>query len=180
MNEIAIRYGQGLFELARENNTVASKKEEIKNVLSALDESDDVELLLRSVKVTKQAKKDFLKKVFSQAVDHDVLSLMQLLIDKSRVFYFKDVFKSYLDLADEELGIAHAYVYSARQLKDEDLERIKGALEKKLGKEVDLRNKIDPSLIAGIKVTVDNHVTDMTMKNKLDKLKESLLKGGQA
>jgi len=34
--------------------------------------------------------------------------------------------------------------------------------------------------IAGIKVAVGSRVTDITMKNRIDSLKEELLKGGQA
>ena len=54
------------------------------------------------------------------------------------------------------------------------------ACKKKSGKKINLENRIDPELIAGIKVTVGSTVTDVTMKNRIESLKEELLKGGQA
>jgi F0F1-type ATP synthase delta subunit len=81
---------------------------------------------------------------------------------------------------DDELGIATAVVESARALKAEDIERIRLALVKKTGREIIMTTKINPELIAGIKVTVGNNVTDITMKTKIDSMKEALLKGGQA
>ncbi len=180
ISEIAQRYGQGLFELALENQSVKEKKEQIESLLSVLEEHEEVELFLRAVKVTKQEKKTFIEDVFSDVVDHDVVSLIKILIDKGRIYYFKDVLKEYITLAEENLGITHATVHSARKLSDEDIQKIKEAIEKKTKKSVVLANKIDPDLIAGIKVTVGNNVTDMTVKNKIAKMKEALLKGGLA
>jgi len=71
-------------------------------------------------------------------------------------------------------------VESARELKAEDIERIRLALVKKTGREIIMTTKINPEVIAGIKVTVGNNVTDITMKTKIDSMKEALLKGGQA
>lgn len=180
ISDIAQRYGQGLYEVALENQTVKEKKEQVEEFLSVLNNNDEVEELLRAVKVTKQEKKAFIEETFNDYLDKEVISLIKLLIDKGRIYHLKDVLKSYIVLADEELGIVHATVHSARKLKDTDIERIKEALKIKTKKEVVLENKIDPDLIAGIKVTLGNNVTDITMKSKLDKLKQSLLKGGQA
>ena len=54
VNEIAERYGQGLFELATENNTVREKKEQCESLLKILKENNEVELFLRAVKITKE------------------------------------------------------------------------------------------------------------------------------
>jgi F-type H+-transporting ATPase subunit delta len=60
------------------------------------------------------------------------------------------------------------------------MNRIRKALEQKTGAKIVLENRIDPKVIAGIKVTVGNSVTDVTMKSKIDDMKQTLLKGGQA
>ena len=54
VNEIAERYGQGLFELATENNTVREKKAQCESLLKILKENNEVELFLRAVKITKE------------------------------------------------------------------------------------------------------------------------------
>ena len=86
----------------------------------------------------------------------------------------------YIGLADEKLGIQKAEVYSARKLSKEDLQRIADAIGKKQNKKIILRNSVDPSLIAGIKVKVGNTVTDITMKSQIENLRQALLKGGNA
>ena len=71
-------------------------------------------------------------------------------------------------------------MWSARKLSEEDLAKLKSALEKKYDCQVILSNKIDKSVIAGIKVVVGNSVTDVTVKDRLEKMKGMLLKGGLA
>lgn len=179
-NEIAERYAQGLFELARESNTVREKKEQAELILKAIADNPELTVFLRAVKVTKEEKKNLIAEVFKDAADQETINLIKLLLDKGRIGYFREIFTEYVRLADAELGIATATVESARELKAEDIERIRKALIRKTGREIVMKTKINPDLIAGIKVTVGNNVTDITMKTKIDSMKEALLKGGQA
>lgn len=179
MNEIAERYAEALFLVATENNTVKEKKEEAETLLHVLEVCPELSSFFHAVKITKEEKKTFIGTVFQDYFDKDTVNFLKLLIDKGRIHSLKDILKTVIQKANEDLGIQEATVYSARKLKDEDIERIKQALEVKTKKEVVVKNHIDESLIAGIKVVVGNNVTDVTMKHKLEELKASLLKGGQ-
>ena len=179
-SEIAERYAQGLFELAIENGTVAEKKEQAEVLLHVLNADDDLSAFLRAVKITKQQKKEVLDTVFAGKMDQDMCNFLKLLVDKGRINYLRGILEEFGKLANERLGIEKASVSSARPLKEEDMEKIRQALVQKYGREVILENRIDPELIAGIKVTVGNTVTDVTMKNKIDALRDLLLKGGRA
>lgn len=178
MNEIAERYAEALFSLALENNTVEQKKEEAESLLVVLEENPELFSFFRAVKITKQEKKDFIEKAFGPSFDQDMVNFLKLLIDKGRMSQLREMLVGFLAKANVHLNIQEATVYSARTLKEEDKQRIKDALEQKLKKHVVLKNKVDESLIAGIKVVVGNQVTDVTMKHKLEELKATLLKGG--
>ncbi len=177
---LAERYAQGLFELAKENNTIEEKKTQAETILEVFRGNPEVQTFLSAVKITREEKKNFIASVFGQAADTDMLNFLKLLIDKGRIYYVKEILVLFLKLVNDSLGIQEATVWSARPLKRKDLERIKETLEKKTKKKILLENKINSDLIAGIKVTVGNNVTDVTMKNKIDSMKETLLKGGQA
>ncbi len=179
-NEIAERYGQGLLELAKETNTVAEKKENAALILEQMHQNPDMEVFFKTVKISKDEKKQFIDQIFANVIDHDMCNLLKLIIDKGRTYYMKSILQAYVDLADEELGILHAIVTSARPLSKEDQEKIRQALVTKYKKQIVLTNTVDPSLIAGIKVTVGNNVTDVTTKAKMEDLKRLLTKGGQA
>lgn len=178
MNELASRYAEALFSLAQENNTVEEKKAEVENLLGVLEENPELLDFFRAIKITSNEKKSFIDSVFSNAYDLDMVHFLKLLIDKGRISQLREMLVAYIEKANDELGIQEAVVYSARKLKEEDLKRIRDALEVKTKKTIHLKNKIDESLIAGIKVVMGNNITDVTMKYKLEQMKQTLLKGG--
>ena len=180
VNEIAERYGQGLFELAIENNTVREKKEQCEILLQILKENNEIEVFFRAAKITKEEKKNFITNVFGKIVDRDILNLLKLLVDRGRVTYISEILRKFEALANEELGILKAVIHSARKLSQEDLTRIQEALIQKTKKAVTIENRVDSKFIAGIKVTVGNNVTDITTKTKIERMKNAILKGGQA
>ena len=179
-NEIAERYSQGLYELARETGTVEEKKEQAEVILNVLNTEPDFKVFLRAVKITKAEKRNFIDTVFQKYLDTHILNFLKLLIDKGRSGYMAEILKGYIVLADRELGISHAVVESARPLAEADLEQVRLALEKRTGNKIRIENRIVPDLIAGIKVITDSQVTDVTMKSKIDGMKKALLKGGRA
>lgn len=54
---------------------------------------------------------------------------------------------------------------------------MKGKLEQNSGFQVLLRNEVDESLIAGIKVKMGNQVIDISTQYEIEQLKQRLLKG---
>jgi F-type H+-transporting ATPase subunit delta len=179
-SEIAERYAQGLYELALENGTVETKKEQAEILLQAMNENPDVELLFQAVKISKEEKRNFIDQILGKAADHDMVSFLKLVVDKGRSFYMEEMLREFIHLCEEKLGIQHALVESARKLDETEMEKIRSALVKKTGKKIVLENRIDPSLIAGIKVVMENNVTDVTVSSQLERLRRTLLKGGQA
>ena len=59
----------------------------------------------------------------------------------------------------------------------DDIEKVQNSISESIGVKVELHNKVDPSLIGGIKVIIKDHVYDGSLKNKLSKLKNELLGG---
>ena len=178
-NEVAERYAEALFELAVESNALREKKEDAETLLQILEDNPELSELFRAVKISRQEKKDLIEQIFGNSFEREQLNFLKLLVDKDRTDSLKDILKLLVSKANEELGIQTAVVYSVRKLPEEDLDRIRKALEKKTGKEVVLKNEIDERLIAGIKVVVGSTVTDVSMKRRLETMREALLKGGQ-
>lgn len=178
LNEVAQRYGEALFSLAEEEKAVVEKKSQAETLLQVLEDNPEVIYFFRAVKIAKKEKKEFIDKVFENSFDKEMRNFLKLLIDKGRITSAPDILKAFISKANESLNIEEAIVYSARTLKEEDLERIKKALEIKTKKTILIKNRIDKSLLAGIKVVIGNNVTDVSMKYKIDKMREALLKGG--
>ena len=101
-----------------------------------------------------------------------------LIIYNRREKYLLPILYEFISLSNEEDNISEGYVYVVEKLSKKQLEDIQRAISKKLNKEVFLYQKIDESLIGGIKVVISDYVFDASIKHKLDSLKNTLQERG--
>ncbi len=81
-------------------------------------------------------------------------------------------------LAAEERGRRIAEVRSAVELDDAEYRRLADALSRSVGRPVELRVRIDPSLMGGMSVSIGDTVIDGSVRHRLDKLREALAPSG--
>ena len=179
ISEAARVYAEGLFALAKESDTVKEKKEQAVMLMDIISENDDLSLFLSAVKIAKEEKEAFIDKVFHATFDQDMCNFLKLLVLKDRTYYLKEILGHFIALCNDDLGIECAEVSSARQLSEEDYERIRKALEKMRGKTIQLTKLINPALIAGIRVKIGSTVMDATVEKQIDDMKKNLLKGAR-
>ncbi|MCD8090706.1 MAG: ATP synthase F1 subunit delta, partial [Clostridiales bacterium] len=94
---------------------------------------------------------------------------------KNREKQLPQIFEGFIELALESKGILTAYVESAVPLKPKYTEKIKKKLSKNLNKEIVIKEIVDESLIGGLKISVDGHVIDGTIKKQIGDLNKMLI-----
>jgi F-type H+-transporting ATPase subunit delta len=88
------------------------------------------------------------------------------------LIFLLDVYK---DRANKLKGIVKAEVESAIPLSSKKIGHLMKRLEEIFKKKIEVETKVIPSIIGGIKVTVGSKVIDITIVNRLKRLKERLL-----
>lgn len=83
----------------------------------------------------------------------------------------------FLELAREDLKIVNVEVVSAVPLKSSQLADLERAIVKNVKKRVNIRTSVDPAIVGGLRVLIDNYVVDSSIKTQLEQLRESLHKG---
>ena len=84
-----------------------------------------------------------------------------------------------MSLSGQNTSNVNDIVTSTNTVIQENLNKLKKALEKKINKTLDLTNVVDESIIGGFKICLENSIYDSTINTRLNKLKETLLKGGK-
>ena len=89
--------------------------------------------------------------------------------------YYDEIFKEFIHECNDELNIIEGIIETPRPLNKDLIKQLEEVLSKD-GKVVELKEKINKSLISGFKITIDNHVIDNSLKNKINDLKDTLLR----
>lgn len=175
MNEIASRYASGLYSIAVDEKKVNEWQQEIKVVYKLLLENREFLDVLSSAFLSLEEKEKMLDTTL-KGVEPNITNLIKLLVRNHRQRYIVDTLQAYNSLANESRGIKEGLIYSTYRLEAKQLENINKKVSEVEGKEVDLLNIIDPTLIGGVKVVIDGHIYDGSIKSHILKMKESLLK----
>ena len=119
------------------------------------------------------------KKAMTTAVFQDLSlplpRLLEMLIDASRTELIHEIARRYRDEWNARNNVHAAVVTTAIELDDEGTERVRQAIEKAVSGPVEMTVSTDASLVGGLKVEVDGHLFDGTVKARLKALRQHLL-----
>ena len=177
MDSLASRYAIALLQIAKEKKCNYEYRQEIMSILSAFESCDDLLNLLDSPLISKKEKKEVIAKLLDTQQYDDIKNFILIIPDNSREKELLNILKEFISLSNQEDGIAEGIIYSVEKLSKNEIARIEEVISNKLNKKIVLKNKLDSSLIGGIKVSIDGHVFDGTIKTKLKDLKKKLNRG---
>jgi F-type H+-transporting ATPase subunit delta len=172
---VAKRYASALFQIAKEQKILTAVEEELRVVREVLQYNNELKVVLKSSKFTIEKKKEILKAAFA-TVNVYILNTLLLLIDRHRENEMVEVVNQFIHLANEEMGIAEAKVYSVRPLTDSEREAISSVFAAKIGKKsLQIENFVDSDLLGGIVLRIGNRIYDGSLRGKLNRLERKLL-----
>jgi F-type H+-transporting ATPase subunit delta len=175
---IARRYAKALLLIGKEDGEVDKYREELNGVSSLLSKEKMLEQAICNPLYAAEGRKKVLQKVIERmGLSQSIKSFLLLVFDKGRMGFISTINEFYQKLADELKGIAQATLTSAASLSDETVEKIRQALSVKIGKQIILEVKQDPSLIGGVVTHIGDLVLDGSIKTQLFSMKESLKRG---
>jgi len=167
-------YGHALYDVAKERGIVDEINEEYKAVREVFRDNPQLRRLLLIPLISALHKREVAEKVFGGRISKELLNFIFVLIDKRRIDAFDNIGRYFEKIVLENDGLTKGIVYSALPL---DKERL-GIIEKKtgesIGKEVKLENRIDKSLIGGMRIYIDGKLIDASVKTRLENLKQRI------
>lgn len=174
MSEAAKEYGRALADLAAEEKIEEQLLTETRAVRALLAENPGYARLLSSPNVPKAERAAMLDEAFSGRVHTYLLHFLKLIMERGYAFYTADFLAEYDRLYCERRGIVTAWVQSAVPLSEAQSSRLRDKLCALTGKNVELSCTVDPALIGGIRLTVNNTLLEGSIRAKLDQMRASL------
>ena len=168
---LAGRYATALFGLARDEQQIDAVGRSLDSIEAACAESADFRALVTSPLIGRaDAGKTIRALVPSLGLDSITGRFLSVLADNGRLSELKSVIRIVRELASDHRGETRADVTSAYPLGDDQIAALKTKLKARVGRDVSIDAKVDPSLLGGIVVRLGSQMIDASIATKLNTL----------
>ena len=182
-------YGEALFNFAKEQNQAEKMYEEACDIIEVLNVNNDVKDFLLNPKLTADEKIKFIKELFvdklwagpsgnatrffkldtKKGENQKIIDFISIVIKKGRQSELLHILKHFTHLVLKDKNVGEAEIISASELSDVTKYYFIPNYDNFI---VDY--KVDKSLIAGLKIKIDDKVFDKTYKTKIFDIQKSL------
>ena len=175
MTEVGSVYGQALYDLAKSENLT----KEILDELQVLCQSITVEepafiQLLSAPNLSKQERCQILDDSFRGKIQPYVLNFLKILTERGYMRHFGHCCDTYREAYYRDNDILLVHAMTAVALTPEQLQRLTEKLSAITGKQIELRGRIDPTVLGGIRLDYDGKRLDDTVSHRLEAVRTML------
>ena len=171
MTQAGSIYGQALYTLAHEEGLCAEILEQLNVLEPCFRAEPDFVRLLTSPNLSKQERCAILDDSFRGKVHPYVLNFLKILTEKGYMKHFADCCKAFEEQYNLDNGILPVTVITAVALSDAQTEKLSEKLSRVTGKQIKLLQKIDPSVLGGVRLDYDGKRLDDTVSHRMDAIR---------
>lgn len=175
MTDVGNVYGGALYTLAREEFLSESILKELMILKTVFHREPNYLQLLSSPNLSKAERCRILEDSFSGKIEPYLLNFLKLLTEKGYIRHFGAYCREYRNLYNRDHGILPVTAVSAVPLGIRQLAALRAKLSRITGKHVELDNKVDPTVLGGIRLDYDGKRLDDTLSFRLNAMRSMLV-----
>jgi len=170
------RYAKVLIEVARRDKLLPRVREDLRSFRELLKSHPELEGFFSDPKVNPLRKQELLEELLSVADYEEIIkNFLRLLASRRRLPYFEEIWEAFESEINRLEGVVVAEVVSPFPLSAGQTRKIARQVSRVLSKKVEIKSRVDPSIIGGIVIKIGDTVYDGSLKKQLQLLKERLV-----
>ena len=175
-------YGRALLEMADESNQLDEVASQVSQLRDLLRQPEGISLvrLMSTPALGLDDRRDLIDRVFKGRVGETLYRFMQIVNNKGRLATLPAMLAVFERLLDEKKGIVDVDVQVAQRLPSDEADAVAGRLSQSLGKQVNLHQRVDESLIGGLVIRVGDQLIDGSVATQLRSLRKNLVEAGRS
>ena len=174
MTETARMYGGSLYDLAAEAGLETRILGELEQAAQLLKANPDYLRLLSTPSIPKKERCGLLDEALRGQVHLYVLNFLKILCEKGTLRELSGCARAYRLRYNQAHGILEATATSAVPMTAQQTQALHAKLEKLTGKTIDLKTKVDPGVLGGIRLDMEGTELDGTVQNRLAALRRDI------
>ncbi|MCT4616204.1 MAG: ATP synthase F1 subunit delta [Marinifilaceae bacterium] len=174
MNEskIPVRYAKAFFESGKDKDILNQLYNDLELIDSILTESERFNAMLESPVIKSSDKIKALKSIFENKLNDLSLKFLYMLAQNKREVYLKSIIRNFAAMYRKDQSIIQVKYTAANPINNDTKESIKSKLENSLNQKIELKERLNPDLIGGFVLQIEDKLLDMSIKGKLNKIKK--------
>lgn len=169
-------YAEALFQVAKSEDLVEVVEDELLKLKEVLQENSELKEFLNNLRIAPEGKKKALMEIFGKGTSPITLNHLNLIIDQGRQRKIVAIIEEYFRLAAAAREKITAEVVTSVPLSEEMAEKLRRQLTKVTKKQVFLKSRVDPSILGGAIVRIENKIIDGSVRHQLEGMRQTMVK----
>ena len=166
-------YAEVLLQAAQAKGNVLEVSAQLHEMRTVILTHPGLRDALRDGSMDSQVRANILNEVF-QGFDQDLLTTVAVMGERKDGEEFHRIVERFDEFAEEALNVVFIDVTTVVELDDALRESIKKKFAAQFGKDVALREHVDPSILGGIVLSAHGKRIDASVSTQLDRVREAL------
>ncbi|UBM60462.1 ATP synthase F1 subunit delta [Marinilongibacter aquaticus] len=171
---VAYRYAKALIDLSIEQKVLNEVNADMKLFQSVAEENKEFMSVMANPIVRQDKKNKILKNIFEKNVHPVTFSIFKVLTKKNRESLILSISKEFQKLYNEINNIKHAIVTTVDDINATQRNEFLKILKDATGKDIELEERTDKSLIGGYILKIGDTQVDTSVKKRINDLKLSM------
>jgi len=173
-SKISVRYARALFQSALEKD-ILDKVYQDMILISEVCKAPETKEFLNSPIIIPSKKEAIFKAILGDNVEKITLSLIDLCVKHGRESYIPAIARVFMHETKKHKGITETVLTTAVKIDDTLRKQITDLITNNFNTRVELKENIDPEIVGGFILQVDDSYIDASIRNKLRKIKKELI-----
>lgn len=169
-DRIALRYAKALFELAKEKQILDEVNHDMVLIAKVCIENEELVNVLKSPIIKQVKKKKIIKEIFEPHFHKLSGMFLDVIINHKREFLINLIAEKFIGFYKGFKNIKTAFLQTAVAMDEATKLRIITILETQTNSQIDLVEKVNPKLIGGFVLNIDDNQIDTSIFKAIKKL----------
>ena len=170
--KLSNRYAKALFDFAGEKNQIEEVYGDLKLFADTLKENRELQVLLRNPVVPPNQKHQIFESVFNGTLHDITYQFLDLLLKKRREPALDTICEEFIKLYNDTHNIKTVNIVTASPLSEPLKEKIVAMLTDQTHATIELHEFVDPHLVGGFIIKMDDYFMDSSILHKINKLRQ--------
>lgn len=172
---VTSRYALALIELAQESNKTEKVERDLNELAAMISASAELATVISSPSLSSDQQSSAIMAIAEKAkFDGLTRNFLGVLVKNRRLGAVQGIIEAFRSELSRRRGEVAVEVQTAQDMSASQMEALQRAIAKSLGREVNLKAKVEPSILGGLIVTVGSKMIDDSVARKLQRLKAAM------